>query len=498
VGEIEYENEYGYEDKNGCGGKMYGRREFLKFSAAGVAGALAGDGRAAATPRPNVLWLMTDEQRTDSLGCYGSPWAVSPHLDALAKEGTVFRRAVTPAPVCAPARASLLTGRYPHETGIWHNIPPARYPRLEHLTALFHASGYASASFGKRHYSSTNDAFETEAHYEITDAVDFFQYKPPYQGEDYGIIQYPAAPFAWILGGEFPLTAEDTQEARAVGDAMGWLEGHDPARPFLLRVSFNAPHTPVVPPAPFDTLIDPDSVQYPAESERAPEHEPIWVRDWLRSTSDAGRLTRAQYRQARGYYYGYVAHMDAQVGRLLAWMRGRGLLENTIVCFVSDHGTHIGDYGLVQKQSFYEPVVNVPFFLWRPGMVAQGKMVETPVEIRSLLPTLLELCHIDVPRRNRAGSLAQALRAGVEPEARPVFSAFTLGTLRLHPDTRLVMVRDGDWKLSLRMDPAPGDGALYDLGNDPHERRNLYEDAGFAGTRDRLTRLILAHLDKRD
>jgi arylsulfatase len=447
----------------------------------------------ASTQHPNVLWLMSDEQRTDSLGCYGSRWAHSPHLDRLAREGAIFQTAVTSAPVCAPARASLVTGQYPHETGIWWNIPKP-YPELSYLTDHFHEAGYESAAFGKRHYSGARDAFQTEHHFEVADAVDWFHYAEPYDPAAYDVVQYPREPFGWILGGRFPEAASRKSEARAVSEAMDWLEGRESQAPFLLHLSFNAPHTPVVPPPPYDTLIKESAITYPPEVEVAPPDEPRWLTEGVRPRADARRLTTEQIRKARRYYYGEAAFLDSQIGRLLEYMQARGLLDNTIIAFVSDHGTHIGDYGLVQKQSFYEPVVNVPFLLWHPKSIRKGGRFTTPVETRSLLPTLLELAGLTVPEAVKRTSLAPALVEGREPAAGPVFSEFTLGTFRIRHDDRLVMVRDGDWKLSLCLDPEPGDGALYHLSDDPFERRNLYGNPGAREAQERLTGLILRHV----
>lgn len=446
--------------------------------------------------RPNVLWLMTDEQRTDSLGCYGSAWARTPNLDRLAREGVTFTNAVTPAPVCGPARASLVTGQYPGEIGIWWNIGTP-LPALEFLTEAFHQAGYRSASFGKRHYCASNSAFETEDVFEVSDAVDWYSYPEDCDPADYDVVQYPPEPYAWIFGGRFPREAAEKSEARAVAGAMAWLEGHDRAAPFFLRVSFNAPHTPVAPPEPYDTVIEPGAVALPREAEPLPPGCPDWVGTSLRSASDAGRLTPQEIEKARRYYYGEVSFVDSQVGALIDWMAGRGLLENTIIVFVSDHGTHLGDFGLVQKQTFFEPVVTVPYFFRYPKHVRPGVTLTTPVETRSLMPTLTALAGLEVPEALRDADLSETLLTGVEPAARPVFSEFTLGSFRMRHDDRLVMVRDGAWKLSLCF-PATSegyeDGALYHLESDPYERDNRYGRPEHVDVQQRLTRLILEHL----
>lgn len=444
--------------------------------------------------QPNVLWLMTDEQRCDSLGCYGSAWAHTPALDTLARQGAVFRHAYTPAPVCGPARASLVTGQYPHETGIWYNVAREQYRELDHLTARFHAAGYRSATMGKRHYCASNDAFQTEERYEVGEAVSYFGYAEKFDEADYDVVKYPAEPYPWIFGGRYPVDKATTQEARVVRGAMTWLEQHDRSNPFLLRLSFNAPHTPVAPPPPFDTMINAGAIDMPDAADPVPPNQPAWLDRDLRSTSDAGRLTAEQIAKMRRYYYGEVAFVDSQIEVLLDWMREMGLLENTIIAFVSDHGTHLGDYGFVQKQTFYEPVATVPYLFWYPEKIAEGSMLNTPVETRSLLPTLAALADIELPEDIAEPNLAEALRAGNEPAARPVFSEFTLGSFDMRHEDKLVMVRDGDWKLSVCYEPETGEGALYNLDADPYERNNLFGNPEHAGIENRLRGLIDEHL----
>ena len=253
----------------------------------------------------------------------------------------------------------------------------------------------------------------------------------------------------------------------------------------------------MVPPAPYDRKINPDAIRLPPEAEGRPPGEAAWINAGLRPSSDSSRLSPDEIQKARRYYYGDVSFLDSQIGEMLSAMRSRGLLENTIVAFVSDHGTHLGDYGLVQKQTFYEPVVNVPYIFWFPSGIAKGVTLRTPVETRTLLPTLLDLAGLPLPPEARvAPSLGVSLRAGQEPAATPVFSEFNLASFGMSANHRYVMIRDGRWKLSLAFTPEPGDGALYDLSADPYERTNLYSTASAATVRDRLSRLIHEHLAK--
>jgi arylsulfatase len=433
--------------------------------------------------RLNVLWLMTDEQRPDSLGCYGTPWAHTPNLDRLAEQGALFRHAVTPAPVCVPARLSVMTGCYPSRTGVWYNHrhQAAQTP----LTWAFAEAGYRTASFGKQDYGGPHQAFQTEERLVLSDAVHYYRYEPPHNASDYNVAQYPPAPYPWIMGGRYPEDAEHTAEAACVRQSIAWLEAVPSDTPFLLRLSFNAPHTPVVPPSPYDSLIPSDEILLPAEADGLRGDAPAWIRDDLARAAAADRLDERLVSRIRQCYYGQVAFVDSLIGRLGDWMQAHGYLENTVVVLTSDHGTHLADYGLVQKQTFYEPVVNVPLLFHHPYRVAGGRVYETPVSTLSLLPTLLDLAGLEGPARD-GSSLAVALGRGDEPPAEPIHSEFTLGSFEMRPQDRLVMVREGTFKLSCCLDPQPHDLVLYDLANDPYERRNLWGQDGVVVLGERL------------
>lgn len=462
--------------------------------------------------RPNVLWLMTDEQRTDSLGRDGGN-APTPTLDRLAGEGVLFRTALTPAPICAPARTAILTGRGPAETGIWSNDQaedPALGPDTEGvrlappLTGAFDAAGYRTASFGKHHHrtepprafaTQRNDVHEHLAARErgegdlwLSEEVDYFGYASRWDEAEFDVVKYPPEPFPWVLAGRFPRPWTETAEARAVEGAKRWLAETASPDPFLLRLSFHGPHTPVAPPAPWDTVVDPAALPDP-EPSGLPSGSPPWLEEVARIAASS-RLPGAALRRARQAYYGEVAFIDWLIGELLDWMDARGLLDNLVIVFCSDHGCHLGDFGLLQKQTFFDPVVNVPYLFWGPARIAPRAPVDVPVGAIGLLPTLLGLAGLEVPPPFEPLSLAPTLTAGTDPPANPIFSEFA-PIPEVRPDDRLAMVRDGDWKLSLRLGPEPDEPLLVNLAEDPQEQTNLADDPAARPTRERLTSLLV-------
>jgi arylsulfatase A-like enzyme len=473
---------------------MCGRPMVLMFLF--VVGFWIGHDVCAETALPNVLWIMTDEQRVDSMGCYGSPWAKTPTLDRLAREGALFVNAVTPSPVCTPARVALMTGRSPAHLGVWSNrVGPPSQPWL---TKRFEEAGYRTATFGKIHLPMGARPWQTVGGRMWPEALTWDRYHPPHDEAEYDVVKLNSK---LILGGRFPADPKETAEAVSLAEAKTWLESGDTAKPYFLRLSFNLPHAPVVVPEPFDRRIDEDAIRFSEDTAGLPDAAPGWIADRLYRTRRADQLSPSDLKKARRYYYGAVAYVDSLIGDLLAWLEPRGLLEHTIVVFTSDHGVHLGDYGLVQKQTFFEPAVRVPFLFWYAGVVKAGKSYSLPVGTSALLPTVLGLAGLEVP----AGSvsLAGPLTAGHEPTARPLFSTLTLSSLRSISPEYHAMVRDGDWKLTLTFEfndehgfrlHGDGDGYLVNLREDPSERNNLYGTEDAAKVREHLTAALAGHL----
>lgn len=451
--------------------------------------------------RSNVLWLMTDEQRTDSMGAYGSPWAHTPNLDRLANEGVRFDNAYTASPVCLPARASMLTGQACSTLGLLSNchILDPHNPRF--LTWELARAGYQVGSFGKHHYGCQRMAFDVEAGRTLADKVGYENYKVDVDCEEFGVVRYEGGPaWEWIFAGRYPGAVEETPEMENVRQALQWIRRRDPNRPYFARVSFNAPHTPVATPAPFDTMIDPDAIDLPMDFPGDIDNVPAPVRDHLYSIEGSHRLTPEQIRRTRQCYYGYVACADHCFRVLLDRLREMGELDNTIVVFVSDHGSHLGDHGLYQKQSYYEGSVRVPFFFWGPG-IEEGAVIRTPVSVSSLMPTLLELAGTEIPRQVQYGSLADVVRGHAQPQHGPIFSDIDYSLCGYRDGDRYVMIRDQEWKLAIFRDPSDprkfpdADGlTLHNLDEDPGERRNLAGDRAY----DEIVNKLIEKIDTWD
>jgi arylsulfatase len=456
----------------------------------------------AATRRPNILWLMTDEQRPDSLGCYRSPWAHSPVIDSLAAEGALFESAYVPSPVCVPCRSALLTGQAASVTGVLHNRQRLR-PDAVFLTWRFEEAGYQTATFGKKHYfgGSGRPAFQVEQGSATEDVVHPEYFHAPYEEAGHDVVKYPKRTDTkevrnWILAGRFPAAEDQSAEVRNLKLAQTWLDGRDKDKPFLLRLSLNAPHTPVVVPSSYLPLIDPGRIRIPEPTAAQLAGQPHRDRIVMRGFQGSHVLTPAQLNKARHYYYARCAFADAVFGRLLDYMRARGLLDNTVIVMTSDHGAHLGDQGMVQKQTFYEQVATVPYLFWSKEHVRPGSRFRVPVNINSLLPTVLDLAGLPAGG-GQERSLAPSLRRGAEPPRAPVISEIAFGYQGWRDQERQAMIRDGDYKMTLFPDAADPDGALYDLRRDPGETTNLFNNAGQQRTVRRLRERLVAALRRR-
>jgi len=444
--------------------------------------------------RPNILWVLTDEQRYDSVGYSGTPWASTPNLDRISQDGVRFCSGYTPSPVCIAARASMLTGRAPSSVGVLGNRHALTMDNPGFLTWEFARSGYQLANFGKVHYSSKRKAFDLEEGYVLGDKVAYEEFLVEIDNEEAGVVQYGGDERRWIQAGRFPGTLEGMPGMMNVRDSLKWVDGRDPERPFFLRLSLNAPHTPVVTPEPFNTMIDPDSIDIPIDFPDQMENRLEVEKECFHPWAGTQRSDTEQIKRMRQCYYGHVAFVDHACGVLFDELEEKGLLENTIIVYAADHGTVLGDHGFFQKQTMYDPSSRVPFFFRWPKGIDKGKEVKEAVSISSLLPTLLDLADIPVPDRVEYPSLAPVL-TGTSDEvlSKPVFTEIDLGTWRYREGDRSIMIRDGKWKLALFRDPRnptrledTEDAMMFDLETDPLERNNLANDQQYSDIKAQL------------
>ncbi|MCL5270528.1 MAG: sulfatase-like hydrolase/transferase [bacterium] len=455
------------------------------------------------THRPNILWIQTDEQRPDSLSCYGSAWAKTPALARLAARGTVLQNAVCPSPVCMPSRGAQMACRYPQEIACLLNVPPSTPypPGTVTFPEVFRAAGYQTTSFGKRH-TPRHEIWEDGAtdHILYTQYTGYFGLNEKYRHEDYHVI-LRLDHYHHILAGTYP--GGDDNASRGLTDqAIEYLRARRPVdRPFFLRVSHLWPHTPVLAPPPYDRLYSPDElpVRYfdpEVLRQRSGFDKALAARDRL------GDLSREQIGQIWKDYMGLCAYIDREVGRLLDVLNETGLEENTIVVYSSDHGKMLGEWGAGEKDIFDSEVWRVPFVWSWPGHIPEGAVRAEPTELLDMGPTLLGLAGLT--DRRPANWHGRDLFRDPAPDA--VFGVIRPEWYyRDDPLGMRVAVRTARWRMDINWPMGRGrpthqymDGNLFDLEADPQETRNLWNEPAHAAVAEELVGKIEAWLERTD
>lgn len=365
--------------------------------------------------RPNVVIFMTDQQRVDAIGAFGNPVVRTPNIDALAARGVRFDSAWGQHPVCGPSRVSLMTGWYPHVAGhrTLDNLLGLDEPNL---LRLLREGGYQVCMAGHR-----GDVFAPGVTDVSTDVCGYIV-EPDAAGRSVGQAYPEDHPMyqAFYFGSQGDELRLDGDEA-TVRTAIAWIEEGLDDRPWALWVPLVNPHPPFMVEEPWFSMHDRADVPLPIPAD-AGVGKPAFMGEY-RQRYGWDRLAEADFREIIATYYGMVSRTDDQFGRLLAAIDGAGALEDTIVIYLTDHGEYLGDHGLVEKwPSGLDPsLVRNPLVIAGPG-VAEGQVCTSGVELIDILPTLLELGHIEPSHSHFGRTLTPLLGDPSLPHRSHVFS----------------------------------------------------------------------------
>ena len=464
-------------------------------------------------PGPNILFICTDQQRFDALGCYGSPYIQTPAIDALAAEGVLFERCIVQSPVCAPSRASLMTGQYPRTHGLWGNgvALPDHQPLF---TKALADSGYDCGSIGKMHLSA---CFGGRTERRLDDGFRFFAWAhdPSHGSPENAYHQWLQHKFpdlyAEASGSDerkrpvtFDTMPTEAHYSRWTSEtAIDFLESaRDPEKPFFLWVNFYDPHHPFVAPQEYLDRYNPanlpEPVEFPGELETKPE-----IQREASAESYAGHARGFATYGAKGIkqiiaaYYAMVSLIDDEVKRILDRLDTLGLADDTIVIFTSDHGEMLGDHQLLLKgPMLYEPAVRVPLIMRWPGHLPAGERRGVLVEWIDLNPTFLELAELPPLPGNQGINLLPLANGDAHAQARGWALCEYLNSGHPYdPPVYLTMLRTERHKLIVQHGPPATSrlrtGELYDLEFDPQELHNLWNDPHSTDIRIELERLLL-------
>ncbi len=437
--------------------------------------------------RKNVVFILADQLRADVLSCYGGSAVETPHIDALCEHGRLYRRAISPHPMCVPARASLLTGENAVVNGTLDNEnwlrPDRKQCGIQTWPEQLADVGYHTEAIGKMHFYpwDIHEGFqhrliaEDKRHIHLHD--DYAEYL-----EQHGFKREhgDALPgYHENKGATVSNIPAAHQIDRWVADrTVEFIENRDRTKPFAVMVGFPGPHCPYDPPQEYLDLVDPEKlgpfIPETAESRRL---KPSFVSNnklpW--NSVDYAEFTPEQRRKVKTHYCALVKQIDDCVGDIVKSLKNRGIFDETILIFTSDHGDLMGDFGFVGKQYFYENSIRVPLLVRHPDD-SESAVIEKPVSLTDLHSTLLEIAGI--PRN--AGNDSIPLPASDEAVTREyVFGAINYG----------FMLTNDEWKLC-RYDEARGGDMLFNLKNDPQEQINLADNPDYFEIKNRLDNIL--------
>jgi arylsulfatase len=429
--------------------------------------------------KPNLLLIMCDQLRGDALGCTGA-WVKTPHIDRIARKGVRFTNCVTNAPVCLPARISMATGHYPHNTGIWDNCPYELPENAPTWMSAIRDAGYRTSVFGK-----------TALHRGGPDLREFEHKLNAYGLDDVDEIRGPHATVDIVChmterwkslglleafqndmkqrGGKnrtlvrpSPLPLSEYYDVYVGQRAKDYLRNYNRPQPWFCWVSFAGPHEPWDTPEPFASMYRPEDMPEPFK--RPPPRRGGLTGELDRRFAEGPRGGIPNAKELRANYAGKVSLIDDQVGEILGEIETRGELDRTVVLFTSDHGEMNGDYDLIHKSNFLNPAVRIPFIMSTPEIgnsSRAGATNDSPAEWFDAGPTLAELAGAKLDYTQFARSVVPTLR---EPKIE--HRDFAISEL-LHE----IMYLDRDWKLMLNR---KGEAyRLFDVKNDPQEMEDV-------------------------
>jgi arylsulfatase len=461
------------------------------------------------TDQPNIILIITDQQRFDTIGALGASWMHTPNLDRLAREGLSFSNCYVTAPLCAPSRASLFTGMYPHAHGVYSNFQKWAPTWVQWLAD----AGYHCVNIGKMHTNPYDipGGFHQRIVVENKDRPLFLDEHERAYYDDWdralharGIekptryVRHRNDPAGYdnAMGAFVWEHDDDMHSDNFVGDtANWWLQERQSEAPLFLQIGFPGPHPPFDPTASAlkhyqDVDIPIPNVSVEELAAQPPAHAAY--RDVMVKYNQDGVAWKHNpdpetLRRVRRHYAANITMIDAKIGALLDTLEQRGALDNTLVIFTSDHGEALGDHGHIQKWTMYDVAVKVPLILWAPGRVRQG-VTDALVQLMDVAPTILDQVAIPVPVGWQARSFSTLLD---DPEAPTIRDAVYAELTRGHIQTEsefICMRRDRRYKLVWYLGEQVGE--LYDLETDPDELINLWDCPGHAAIRAQRVALI--------
>jgi len=430
----------------------------------------------------NLLFIMTDHQRADSLGMVQAGMEVTPNLNRLAAQGATFTRAYNTCPLCVPARTALATGKYPTKNGIvfndWKGSRAGDHKTIHECLA---EAGYDVGHIGAHHIRVKPDLHERARFARWIEGSDYDSYAA---AQDIGKAErstvevmerregaFVPAKYSSARVSTWPHHVEHFRDNFFCRQAIEFLAERR-TKPFALFINLWAPHPPLQVPEPYASMFAPDRVVLPPNVGLPARGEPPGRRRGVPAQLAVG-VSLEDWYKAWGAHLGLVHLADAGIGRVLRALEESGQADETVVLFTADHGDHLGQHGMYQKMELYEQAIEVPLTIRCPGVKA--RRIDNPVSHLDVMPTLLDLMGIEIPEGLDGVSLAEQITTESSAPDRLVFCQYS-GNPAIGDIRRGVVTRR--YKYIYDPDDLP---ELYDLQDDPLEMNNLAGESGYGG-----------------
>jgi N-acetylglucosamine-6-sulfatase len=419
-----------------------------------------------APARPNVLVILTDDQRWDAMSCAGHPFMKTPNMDRIANEGARFRNMFVTTSLCSPSRASMLSGLYAHSHRVLNNFTD--YPNdLPSYPRRLQEAGYQTAYIGKYHMGEQHD-----------DPRPGFDYWMSHKGQgNYFDNEFNINGKRQVIKGYYTTVVTDY--------ALNWLK-QPHQKPWLLVLGHKAPHGgPIVPEPKYEKAFDNIAIEKPVNADAFTDGKPAWLKESVPTWHgiDGPLYGLKEYPKFVRSYLATLLSVDDSVGRLYDALKQAGQLDNTLIVYTSDNGFAIGEHGRVDKRTMYDESLRVPLLVRYPKLIAKPKVIDEMVLSLDLAPSILDICGAK-PLERIHGMSWKRLLAGDSAGSRKSFY-YEYNYEKEFPYTPNVRgVRTEDWKY---IHYPHGDGKpdrhkaeLYNLKEDPLETKNRIDDPAAA------------------
>lgn len=452
---------------------------------------------------PNIIFIITDQQRGDAIRCSGNDRIITPNIDSLAKDGYYFCNAYSACPSSTPARAGLLTGMSPWHHGMLGYGNVAEHYRYE-LPQMLNDCGYFTLGIGKMHWSPQNalhgfhatildESGRVESPYFISDYRKWFQTMAPGKNPDetgIGWNDHAAATY------QLP---EEVHPTAWTGDvAVRTIRHYEGDKPLFLKISFARPHSPYDPP---ERVLE----KYKNIEMEAPAHGE-WSAHIGEDITDPEKAPDAAFaqfgddyaRNSKKHYYASITFIDEQVGRIIEALKEKGMYDNTLICFTSDHGDMMGDHHHWRKTYAYEGSAAIPYIVKFPKSMETevarptGTIIEEPVELRDFLPTFLELADGQIPDDMDGKSLTTLIK-----EKSPEWRRWIDLEHATCYDDHNYWCALTDGKIKYIWFVHTGEEQLFDLEKDPKETTDVSADKHYRKQLQTLREAMVNHLSER-